>query len=116
MGTAFAELLGRSCFSFLEGASHPQEIVAQAKELALDAVALCDRDGLYGSVRAHTAAKELGQRILVGAELTIEPEGSVALLAMDHAGYGNLCALLTAAHADHEKGTAGITAERIARS
>jgi error-prone DNA polymerase len=116
MEPLFAELLARSSFSFLEGASHPQEIVATAKELDLYAVALCDRDGLYGSVRAHTAAKERGQRVIVGAELTVEPEGSVALLAMDHRGYGNLCKLLTAAHADHEKGEAGILIERVAAS
>ena len=116
MEPVFAELCARSSFSFLEGASHPQEIVAAARELGLASVALCDRDGLYGSVRAHTAGRELGQRVIVGAELTVEPEGSVALLAMDHAGYTNLCTLLTAAHADHEKGTAGVVAERIAAS
>jgi error-prone DNA polymerase len=114
MEPLFAELCARSSFSFLEGASHPREIVAGAKELGLAAVALCDRDGLYGSVRAFTAAKELEQPVIVGAELTIEPEGSVALLAMDHDGYANLCELLTAAHADHEKGTAGILVERVA--
>jgi error-prone DNA polymerase len=116
MPSPFAELCAKSSFSFLEGASHPQEIVAEAHALGLTAVALCDRDGLYGSARAFTAAKEIGQRVIVGAELTVEPEGKVALLAMDHDGYGNLCALLTAAHAGHEKGTAGILAERIAAS
>jgi error-prone DNA polymerase len=114
MDVPFAELCARSSFSFLEGASHPQEIVQRAHELGLSAVALCDRDGLYGSVRAHTAAKEIGQKVIVGAELTVEPEGKVALLAMDHGGYRNLCALLTAAHADHEKGTAGALVERVA--
>jgi error-prone DNA polymerase len=118
MDPLFAELCARSSFSFLEGASHPEEIVATAKALGLDAVALCDRDGLYGSVRAHTAAKEQGQRMIVGAELTLEPDGlgTVALLAVDHEGYGNLCALLTAAHKDHEKGEAGVLVAQVAAS
>jgi error-prone DNA polymerase len=121
----FAELLGRSCFSFLEGASHPEELVERAAELGLDALALCDRDGLYGSVRAHSAAKKLGRRVIVGAELTIElpdaPAGgaaaaapSISLLVEDHEGYSNLCRLLTAAHAEHEKGTAGTSPAAIA--
>ena len=127
MEPPFAELLARSSFSFLEGASHPGEIVAAAHALGLSAVALCDRDGLYGSVRAHTAAKELGQPLIVGAEVTVEGSGSgsgsvgagagtVALLVIDHDGYENLCGLLTAAHADHEKGSAGVVIERLAAS
>jgi len=152
-GERFVELLGRSCFSFLEGASRPEEMVERAKEIGLDAMALCDRDGLYGVVRAHTEAKKIGQRLLIGAELTIEdgalfepraPRGrrkgsqdrkggqvdlpaargaegprehrAVALIAEDHDGYSNLCALLTAAHAHHEKGTAGISVEAVARA
>lgn len=67
----FAELLGRSCFSFLHGASQPEEMVEQAHSLGLAALALCDRDGLYGSVRAHVKARELSQRVIVGAELPI---------------------------------------------
>ena len=115
---AFAELCARSSFSFLEGASHPGEIVAAARDLDLFAVAICDRDGLYGSVRAHARAKEIGQRVIVGAEVTIEPAGSgtAVLLAIDHKGYGNLCSLLTAAHADHDKGEAGVLVERVAAS
>jgi error-prone DNA polymerase len=157
----FAELLGRSCFSFLEGASHPQEIVERAKEIGLAAVGLCDRDGIYGVVRAHTEARKLEQRLLIGAELTIEDSTAsaiaqklrtsgrgrrgapkdpkdkvpaqaeiaaasgpsvprerraVALIAEDHDGYSNLCALLTEAHAHHEKGTAGICVEAVARA
>ncbi|XXX79739.1 error-prone DNA polymerase [Sorangium sp. So ce134] len=128
----FAELCGRSCFSFLEGASHPEELVHRAKELGLEGLALCDRDGIYGSVRAHTAAKKVEQRVIVGAELTIgaprsavdrpapraerapEVQPSVVLLVEDGEGYANLCRLLTLAHADCEKGTASISAEAIA--
>jgi len=122
----FAELLGRSCFSFLEGASHPEELCERAREIGLDALALCDRDGLYGSVRAHSAGKKLDQRVIVGAEITVEvPEAlvapgrasaSVALLVEDLRGYANLCRLLTAAHAEHEKGTAGSSPLAIAEA
>jgi error-prone DNA polymerase len=117
----FAELLGRSCFSFLEGASHPNEMVEKSRAIGLSAIAIADRDGLYGSVRAHTSGKTQGQRVITGAELTLEDDlgqpahpGSVVLLARDLAGYGNLCGLLSRAHATHEKGTAGIAVEAIA--
>ncbi|MFT3769536.1 MAG: error-prone DNA polymerase [Minicystis sp.] len=118
MDPLFAELCARSCFSFLEGASHPQEIVAAAHEMKLAAVAICDRDGLYGSARAYAASKEIGQKIITGAEVTLEPAGmgTAVLLAIDHEGYSNLCALLTAAHADHDKGEAGLLVERVAAS
>ncbi|MEB2314434.1 MAG: error-prone DNA polymerase [Sorangiineae bacterium] len=117
----FAELLGRSNFSFLRGASHPEELVVRARELGLDALALCDRDGLYGSVRAWTQAKESGQRLIVGAECTLEPaaarEGAeppvVALLVADHAGYANLCRLLTLAHAGRPKGESALSLEAL---
>ncbi len=124
---AFIELLARSAFSFLRGASRPEELVERAKELELPAIALCDRDGLYGSVRAHAAGQELEQRVIVGAELGvatgIERRGSwrtpkrekaapelpvVALLVRDHEGYTNLCRLLTRAHADLEKGQSAL--------
>ncbi|WP_437908161.1 DNA polymerase III subunit alpha [Sorangium sp. So ce327] len=121
----FVELCGRSCFSFLEGASHPEELVHRAKELGLEGIALCDRDGIYGSVRAHTAAKKVEQRVIVGAELTLgaprvgaerapEVRPSVVLLVQDSEGYANLCRLLTIAHAECEKGMASISAEAIA--
>ncbi len=131
----FAELLGRSGFSWLEGSSHPEQLVERAAELGLTAIALCDRDGLYGSVRMHAAAKELQQKVIVGAELSLERPGSflanpakastkavepdrnarpsVALLVESQQGYAALCRLLTAAHRDHEKGQAGITVEQI---
>lgn len=125
MPPRFAELLGRSCFSFLEGASRPVEMVEQSQAVGQSAVGLCDRDGLYGSVRAHVAAKNIDHPVVVGAELTLEIEGreldyaerpcaSVALLVQTHEGYRALCRLLTASHADHDKGEAGITAAEIA--
>src|SRR5262245_23918660 len=71
----FAELLSRSSFSFLRGASQPEEMVGRAKELGLEAIALCDRDGLYGVVRAFASARDLGQRLIVGAELSVATPG-----------------------------------------
>src|SRR5262245_49782707 len=69
---AFAELCARSSFSFLEGASHPEELVKRAQELGLSAIAVADRDGLYGVARAHSEAKKTGQRLIIGAELSLE--------------------------------------------
>jgi error-prone DNA polymerase len=67
----YAPLWVKSNFSFLEGASHPDELVEQAHALGLRALALSDRDGVYGVVRAHMRAQEIGVRLIVGAELTI---------------------------------------------
>lgn len=76
----YVPLTVKSNFSFLEGASHPDELVEQAASLGLPALGLCDRDGVYGVVRAHIAAKRLGVKLLLGAELTIgEPAWSTPL-------------------------------------
>ena len=120
----FAELLGRTCFSFLEGASRPDELVRASKDRGLPAIGIADRDGLYGIARAFAEAKRVGQKLIAGADLSIEEPGApregvstldrrVALLAIDHDGYANLCRLLTRAHAEHEKGEAGVTIEEI---
>jgi len=102
-GPRYAELRCKSCFSFLEGASHPEELVRRAAELGLSALALTDVNGLYGVVRAHAEARRLGFPLLVGAEL--EVGGLVAgrstrivLLAQDREGYAGLCRLATHAH------------------
>jgi error-prone DNA polymerase len=68
---SFVELAARSSFSFLRGASHPEELVERAKEIKLPSLALCDRDGLYGAARAHARARELEQHIHLGAEIPI---------------------------------------------
>ncbi len=115
----FAELLAKSSFSFLEGASSPGELIATAKELGLAAIAVCDRDGLYGSARALVAAEEHGLPLVTGAELTLDPAvgpnpaQAVALLVEDLTGYQHLCSLLTDAHHGREKGTAGIALEQV---
>ncbi|MFO0581017.1 MAG: error-prone DNA polymerase [Anaeromyxobacter sp.] len=108
----YAELRCRSCFSFLEGASQPEELVARAHDLGLSALALTDVNGLYGAVRAHAEARRRGLPMLVGAELAVEGlvsgrKAPLVLLAMDREGYANLCRLATAAHGGDPVGQAG---------
>jgi error-prone DNA polymerase len=69
--SGFVELSARSSFSFLRGASHPEEMIEQAHTLGLSGITLCDRDGLYGVARAHAKAKEIGQTFHLGAELPL---------------------------------------------
>jgi error-prone DNA polymerase len=110
----YAELCARSCFSFLRGASQPEELVERAKSLGLRALGICDRDGLYGMARAHAAATRLGQKLIVGAELTIAgSDATLILLVQDHTGYTNLCNLLTLAHADRPKGQASVSVDAL---
>ncbi|HEX3853086.1 MAG TPA: PHP domain-containing protein, partial [Polyangiaceae bacterium] len=123
----FAELLASSSFSFLRGASHPEELVERAKKLRLSAIAICDRGGLYGSVKAFNQARESEQRCITGAEIAVvglkaqgrtrapnkshgleEPSATLALLCETHAGYQNLCRLLTLSHADRPKGESAL--------
>jgi error-prone DNA polymerase len=91
----FAELCAISNFSFLEGASHPEELVAQAKALGLSALAIADRNTLAGVVRAHVAAKAVGLRLIIGARLDLEDAPSLVCLPRDRAAYGRLCRLLS---------------------
>ena len=96
MPTHYAELHARSAFSFLRGASQPEEIAQRSSELNLSAVALCDRDGLYGSARLKAAADEAGHPgAIVGAEITLEDGGLLPLLVQNRTGYQNLCRMLT---------------------
>ncbi len=106
MPPRYAELRCKSSFSFLSGASHPEELVDRAAELGLSGLAIVDRDGLYGVVRAHAQAKRRGFPLVVGAEVTCEDlapgGGSLVLLAADRDGYANLCRLITEAHRSGE--------------
>ena len=110
--SAYVPLWVKSNHSFLEGASFPEELVEQAHALGLPAVAITDRDGVYGLVRAHMRAKELGIRVVTGAQLTVDIEGSshhVVALAKTRRGYADLCRSLSLGHARCEKGVALIT-------
>lgn len=93
----YAELHARSACSFLRGASHPAALAARAAELGLPAVALCDRDGVYGSARFYSGAKEHGIRAIVGAELTMDDGSVLPVLVESRTGYRNLCQLITRA-------------------
>ncbi len=91
----YAELDVTSNFSFLRGASHPEELVAAAKELGLGAIAIADRNSLAGVVRAFCAARELGVRLVVGCRLVLEDGTNILCFPTDRAAYGRLCRLLT---------------------
>ena len=94
---AYAELAVTSNFTFLTGASFPDELVTQAANLGYRAVALTDRNTLAGVVRAHVAARQTGVQLIVGCRLVFaEPEGlSVLVYPTDRAAYGRLSTLLT---------------------
>src|SRR3954447_15914463 len=95
----YVELHAHSAYSFLDGASRPEEIAARAAELGYEAFALTDHDGVSGSLEFAMAAKDLGVRPITGAEVTLEGGAHVTLLAETARGYSNLCRLLTEAHA-----------------
>lgn len=101
---AYVELHARSAFSFLRGASAPEDLVAACARHGVGALALCERNGVYSAVRGHLCAKENGLRAIVGAELTMEDGSVVPLLVANQVGYRNLCRLLTAAKLRSEKG------------
>ncbi|HXG51450.1 MAG TPA: error-prone DNA polymerase, partial [candidate division Zixibacteria bacterium] len=106
--SSYVPLWCKSNFSFLEGASHPDELVEEAHRLGLPAIALTDRDGVYGVVRAHVKARELGVRLLVGSEVTVDDGSTIVLLAQDRPGYANLCRLITAGRLRSEKGESAV--------
>src|SRR5579859_3212282 len=107
----YVELHAHSAYSFLDGASQPEELAARAAELGYEALALTDHDGVYGSLEFAHAAKHFGVRPITGTEVTLD-DGSAAgssshvtLLVESARGYANLCRLLTAAHAHTRDGT-----------
>src|SRR5690242_12280855 len=95
----YVELHCHSAYSFLDGASQPEELAARAAELGYEAFALTDHDGVYGSLEFAHAAKALGVRPITGAEVTLAGGAHVTLLVETGRGYANLCRILTAAHA-----------------
>ena len=93
--SAYAELVASSNFSFLRGASHPEELVIQAKAIGLEAIAVCDRNSVAGVVRAHGQAKKEGMRFIPGSRLVLMEGVEIACLPTTRAAYGRLCQLLT---------------------
>jgi error-prone DNA polymerase len=121
----YVELHAASAFSFLEGASQPEDIVRAAYDQGLSSIALLDRNGFYGSARFHTAAKEKGMKAHVGAEIAIADLGfrltppavlphqhrlqpvRLSLLCTSRIGYQNLCQLITRFKMREEKKAEG---------
>ncbi len=106
---AYAELHCISNFSFLQGTSHPEELVERAAALGYAALAITDECSVAGAVRAHVAAKDFGLKLLIGSEFRLIDGPKLVLLAMNRAGYGNLSALITRARCAAKKGTYRIT-------
>jgi len=109
---AYAELHCRSNFSFLTGASHPEELVARAHALGYTALAITDECSLAGVVRAHGEAKRLGLHLIVGSQVCltsatagVEPGPRLVLLAQSRRGYGNLSQWITVARRRADKGS-----------
>jgi error-prone DNA polymerase len=117
----FVHLDARTCFSLKEGALTPEQLARRAAELGMPAVAMTDRDGLYGAARFVRACQREGVKPLVGASLTLRrqpspPEGldaPVVLLATDDTGYANLCRLITDAHMLGERGDPSVVAPQV---
>jgi error-prone DNA polymerase len=96
----FVELHSHSAYSFLDGASLPEELAVRAAELGYSALALTDHDGIYGSLEFAHAANAFGVRPITGAEVTLTDGSHLTLLVETPQGYANLCRLLTRAHRD----------------
>src|SRR5579859_6496036 len=125
-GPAYAELHCHSNFSFLDGASHPEELAEEAARVGLSALALTDHDGMYGVVRFAEAAAAVGLPTVFGTELSLglsrpqngvaDPEGThLVVLARDAIGYARLCRAVSTAHmVGREKGKPLIDLETLA--
>jgi error-prone DNA polymerase len=109
----YAELHAWSNFSFLQGGSHPEELIERAAELGLAAIALTDRDGLYGAVRFASYARKNGVAAILGSELTFEDGARLVLLVENGRGYANLCRLISAAQMRGSKGDARLRVEDL---
>ena len=113
----YAELHAHSAFSFLDGASLPDELAAAAAELGYSAFALTDHNGLSGSMEFAQAAKGLGLKAIHGAEVDLDDGRHLTLLVDTQEGWRNLCRILTRAHAHtRDHGRAAAVASRWRRS
>jgi error-prone DNA polymerase len=105
MPARYAELHALSNFTFLRGASHPEELVATAAALGYDALAITDECSMSGIVRAHTAAKDCGlAKLIIGSELRLPSGRKLVVLVQNRTGYAALCALITRARRAADKG------------
>jgi error-prone DNA polymerase len=109
----YTELHARSAFSFLEGSASPEDLASTGKELGMSAMALLDRDGVYGSPRFHQAAGKIELRAHIGAEVTAAEGWRYPLLVETRAGYQNLCRLITQMKIRAKKGKGHVLAEEV---
>jgi error-prone DNA polymerase len=109
----FVELHAQSAFTFLEGAEQPETLASQAARLGMPAIALVDRDGVYGAARFHRAAENAGVRALIGSELTLADGSRLPVLVEDRDGYRNLCRLVTRLKLGAPKGAGRIALEDL---
>jgi error-prone DNA polymerase len=105
---SYIELHACSAFSFLRGGSFPEQLAEVAAKLEMPAIALLDRNGVYGAQRFSVAAREHGVRPIIGAELSMEDGSILPVLVENRTGYKNLCELLTQAHLRSEKGKCAV--------
>src|SRR5437867_7133021 len=105
---SYVELHACSAFSFLRGGSFPEQLAEVAAELEMPAIALLDRNGVYGAQRFSVAAREHGVRPIIGAELSMEDGSTLPVLVENRIGYKNLCELLTQSHLRSEKGKCAV--------
>jgi error-prone DNA polymerase len=110
---AYAELAVTTNFSFLRGASHPQEMVARADELGLTAIGIADRNSFAGVVRAHDEAKKRKIKLLIGTRLAMIDGFEVLAYPTDRVAYGRLCRLITAGNLKAKKGECHLSLEQI---
>src|SRR2546429_1474530 len=104
----YVELHSCSAFSFLRGGSFPEQLAEVAAELEMPAMALLDRNGVYGAQRFSVAAREHNVRPIIGCELSMEDFSILPVLVENRIGYKNLCELLTQAHLRSEKGKCAV--------
>src|SRR6266516_1364516 len=104
----YIELHASSAFSFLRAASFPEQLAETAAELSMPALALLDRNGVYGAQRFSVAAREHNVCPIIGCELKMEDGGVLPVLVENRTGYKNLCELLTQAHLRSEKGQCAV--------
>jgi error-prone DNA polymerase len=112
--SAYAELHGKTNFSFLEGASHAEELAQRAAELGYTALAITDVNTLAGVVRAHVAAKDAGCKLVIGAEIRPDDAPTALLYATNRAAYGQLAHLITRGRRAAEKGECRLSFSDIA--
>ena len=110
----YVELHARSGFSFLEGACVPEDLAGACAGRGLPAMAIVDRNGVYGAPRFHMAAKKAGVRAHIGSEITCTSGATYPLLAATREGYRNLCRLITRMKLRAKKGEGAVSMDEMA--